>query len=160
MSTDGFTTCLWFDDQAEEAATYYVSVFRDAELGRVTRHTEAGPGPSGSVLTVEFTLNGQRFLALNGGAQPWTFNESVSFQIPCETQEEVDHYWAALADGGQEIECGWLKDRYGLAWQVVPTRLPDWISDPDPQKAERAMKAMMSMKKFDIAALERAHAGA
>ncbi len=160
MSTDGFTTCLWFDDQAEEAAQYYISVFKDAELGRVTRHTEAGPGPAGSVLTVEFTLNGQRFITLNGGAQAWTFNESISFQIPCENQEEVDHYWDALTDGGQEIECGWVKDRYGLSWQVVPVQLADWIGDPDPLKAQRSMKAMLSMKKFDVAALERAHAGA
>lgn len=160
MSTEGFTTCLWFDDQAEEAARYYVSVFKDGRLGSVVRHTEAGPGVPGSVLTVEFVLNGQKFLALNGGAQQWSFNESVSFQIPCRDQPEVDYYWAALTDGGQEIDCGWVKDRYGLCWQVVPDRLPGWIGDPDPQKAERAMRAMLSMKKFDVAALERAYEGA
>jgi predicted 3-demethylubiquinone-9 3-methyltransferase (glyoxalase superfamily) len=159
MSTDGFTTCLWFDDQAEEAARYYVSVFKDSELGHVTRSGEAGPGAADSALTVDFVLNGQRFVALNGGAQPWAFNESVSFQIHCGDQAEIDYYWNALTDGGQEIDCGWVKDRYGLCWQVVPAQLPAWIGDPDPQKAARAMRAMLSMKKFDVAALERAHAG-
>jgi predicted 3-demethylubiquinone-9 3-methyltransferase (glyoxalase superfamily) len=160
MSTDGFTTCLWFDDQAEEAARYYVSVFKEAHLGRVGRYTEAGPGPAGSVLVAEFELNGQRFVALNGGAQPWSFNESVSFQIPCRDQAEIDYYWDALTDGGREVACGWLKDRYGLSWQVVPEQLADWIGDPDPRKAAETTRAMLSMTKFDLAALERAHAGA
>jgi predicted 3-demethylubiquinone-9 3-methyltransferase (glyoxalase superfamily) len=160
MSTDGFTTCLWFDDQAEQAAAYYMSVFKDSTPGRVTRHTEAGPGEAGTVLVVDFEINGQKFMALNGGAQPWTFNESISFQIPCRDQAEIDYYWGALTDGGQEVDCGWLKDRYGVSWQVVPERLGEWISDPDPQKAARAMRAMMSMKKFDVAALERAYVGA
>lgn len=160
MSTDGLITCLWFDDQAEDAAEYYVSVFKDGRLGPIGRHTEAGPGPAGSVLTVYFEINGQRFVALNGGAQPWTFNESVSFQIPCRDQAEVDYYWDALTDGGQEAECGWLKDRYGLSWQVVPEQLLKWVGDPDQESAARTMRAMFAMKKFDIAALQRAHAGA
>lgn len=160
MSTDGFTTCLWFDDRAEEAAEYYLSVFKDSRRGRVLRHTEAGPGPAGSVLTVEFEINGQKFVALNGGEQEWAFNESVSFQIRCRDQAEVDYYWSALTDEGQEGPCGWLKDRYGLSWQVVPAQLLDWLGDDDQQKATRAMQAMMSMRKFDIAALGRAHAGA
>ncbi|MGK4585840.1 VOC family protein [Kitasatospora sp. HPMI-4] len=154
----GFTTCLWFDGQAEEAAAFYVSVFPDSRLGRTTRCTEAGPGPVGSVLTVEFELAGQRFLALNAGPE-FRFNEAVSFQIPCAEQAEVDHYWDRLSAGGQEIACGWLKDRYGLCWQVVPTVLPEMIGDPDPVKARRATEAMMAMTKFDIAALRKAYEG-
>lgn len=158
MSTEGFTTCLWFDGQAEEAAKYYISIFKDAGLGRVTRHSEAGPGPAGTVLTVDFELNGQKFVALNGGPQ-FTFNEAVSFQIHCADQEEVDYYWSRLTEGGEEVACGWLKDRYGLSWQVVPDVLIDMISDPDPDKAKRATEAMLSMTKFDIAALQKAYAG-
>lgn len=158
MSTEGFTTCLWFDGQAEEAAKYYISIFKDAGLGRVTRHSEAGPGPAGTVLTVDFELNGQKFVALNGGPQ-FTFNEAVSFQIHCADQEEVDYYWSRLTEGGEEVACGWLKDRYGLSWQVVPDVLIDMISDPDPDKAKRTTEAMLSMTKFDIAALQKAYAG-
>ncbi|GGM07581.1 VOC family protein [Streptomyces fumigatiscleroticus] len=158
MTTEGFTTCLWFDGQAEEAAQFYVSVFENSRIGRTTRCTEAGPGPAGSVVTVEFVANGQRFVALNGGPE-FTFSESVSFQIICADQEEVDHYWSRLTEGGgQPGPCGWLKDRYGLSWQVVPGRLTDMIADPDPEKAARATRAMMSMGKFDIAALEKAYA--
>ncbi|WP_035799775.1 VOC family protein [Kitasatospora mediocidica] len=158
MTDKGFTTCLWFDGQAEEAANHYTSIFKDSRLGRTVRTTEAGPGPAGSVLTVEFELNGQKFVGLNGGSQ-FTFNESVSFQIPCADQGEVDYYWSRLTAGGSEVACGWLKDKYGLCWQVVPTVLIDMISDADPEKAKRATEAMMSMTKFDIAALQKAYEG-
>lgn len=158
MTTDGFTTCLWFDGQAEEAANHYISIFKDSTLGRVGHYTEAGPGPAGTVLAVEFELNGQKFVALNGGPQ-FTFNEAISFQIPCADQDEVDYYWSKLSEGGEEVACGWLKDKYGLSWQVIPTVLIDMISDPDPEKAKRATEAMLAMTKFDIAALQKAHAG-
>jgi predicted 3-demethylubiquinone-9 3-methyltransferase (glyoxalase superfamily) len=159
MTTDGFTTCLWFDGQAEEAANFYVSVFKNSRIGKILRHSEAGPGEPGSVLTVEFEANGQRFVALNGGPQ-FKFNEAVSFEIRCEDQAEVDFYWNTLTeDGGEEGPCGWLKDKFGLSWQVVPTRLINMISDSDQQKAARAMEAMMKMHKIDLAALEKAYAG-
>ncbi|MEU0050556.1 VOC family protein [Streptomyces sp. NPDC006309] len=159
MTTDGFVTCLWFDGQAEEAAHHYVSVFKDSGVGRVVRHTEAGPGTPGSVLTVEFTANGQRFLALNGGPQ-FRFTEAVSFQILCSDQREIDHYWTKLTEnGGEAGPCGWLKDRYGVSWQVVYARLLDMVGDPDPEKAARATRAMMAMGKLDAAALEKAYAG-
>ncbi|MFV0137680.1 VOC family protein [Streptomyces sp. HMX87] len=159
MATDGFTTCLWFDDQAEEAAHFYVSVFKNSSVGGVTRYPEGAMRPAGTVLTVDFTANGQRFVALNGGPQ-FTFNEAISFQIPCDSQEEVDHYWAKLLEGGgEEGPCGWLKDRYGVSWQVVPRRLNEMFADPDPVKAANVNKAMMTMRKLDIAALEKAHAG-
>ncbi|MFB7506761.1 VOC family protein [Streptomyces broussonetiae] len=159
MSTDGFTTCLWFDGQAEEAADFYVSVFKNSSIGRVTRTTEAGPGPAGSVLVVEFTANGQKFIALNGGPQ-FKFTEAISFQIFCADQQEIDHYWNRLTEnGGEPGPCGWLKDRYGVSWQVVYDRLADLINDPDQQKASRAVTAMMAMGKLDVATLEKAHAG-
>ncbi|GAA3044732.1 VOC family protein [Streptomyces glomeratus] len=159
MPTDGFTTCLWFDGQAEEAADFYVSVFKNSRLGRVGRYTDAGPGPAGSVMAVEFVANGQKFVALNGGPQ-FTFSEAISFQIFCDDQDEVDHYWNRLTEGGGEPgPCGWLKDRYGLSWQVVPARLIELISDPDPEKAARTTQVMMTMSKLDIAALEKAYAG-
>jgi predicted 3-demethylubiquinone-9 3-methyltransferase (glyoxalase superfamily) len=158
MASTGFTTCLWFDGQAEEAANYYTSIFKNSKLGRVGRHTEAGPGPAGAVLTVEFELNGQKFVALNGGPQ-FTFNEAISFQIHCDDQDEIDYYWSKLTEGGEEIDCGWVRDKYGVPWQVIPTVLPDLITDPNPEKAKRAMEAMLSMTKFDIAALQKAHAG-
>ncbi|MEC4019426.1 VOC family protein [Streptomyces sp. H27-D2] len=158
MTTDGFTTCLWFDGQAEEAANHYASIFKNSRIGAVGRYTEAGPGPAGSVLAVEFEVNGQKFVALNGGPQ-FTFNEAVSFQIHCAGQDEVDYYWDKLSAGGQEVACGWLKDVYGVSWQVIPSVLIDMISDPDPEKAQRATEAMLSMTKFDIAALRKAHAG-
>ncbi|WP_314175851.1 VOC family protein [Streptomyces winkii] len=159
MAGDGFTTCLWFDGQAEEAAEFYISVFKNSKLGRTARYTEAGPGPAGSVVTVEFEINGQRFVGLNGGPE-FTFNEAVSFQIDCEDQDEVDYYWNRLTeDGGQEVACGWLKDKYGLSWQVVPTEFVSMVADPDPEKAKRATEAMLSMKKLDIAALRKAHVG-
>jgi predicted 3-demethylubiquinone-9 3-methyltransferase (glyoxalase superfamily) len=159
MTTDGFTTCLWFDGQAEEAAEFYVSVFKNSSMGRITRHTEAGPGPAGSVLVVDFTANGQKFIALNGGPQ-FTFNEAVSFQILCADQDEIDYYWTKLTEnGGEGGPCGWLKDKYGVSWQVVYDRMPDLIGGPDQEKAARAMKAMMGMGKLDVAALEKAYAG-
>ncbi|MFC9843581.1 VOC family protein [Streptomyces sp. NPDC060223] len=159
MPANGFTTCLWFDGQAEEAVDHYISIFKNSELGRITRYTEAGPGPVGSVVTVEFVANGQKFIALNGGPQ-FTFNEAISFQIDCDDQEEVDYYWNKLTEGGGEGgPCGWLKDKYGVSWQVVPVRLVEMVVDPDPQKAARATAAMLKMGKLDIAALEKAYAG-
>jgi predicted 3-demethylubiquinone-9 3-methyltransferase (glyoxalase superfamily) len=151
--------CLWFDTQAEEAATFYTSLFKNSEITEVSRYGEAGPGPAGSVLTVTFTLDGDEFLALNGGPE-FKFNEAVSFQINCDNQDEVDYFWNSLSDGGEEGPCGWLKDKFGLSWQVVPTALPRLLSDPDPGRADRAMKAMLSMGKLDIAALEKAADGA
>lgn len=159
MTADGFTTCLWFDGQAEEAAQYYTSVFKNSRLGRVTRYTEAGPGPAGTVVTVEFEINGQRFMGLNGGPE-FKFNEAVSFQIDCEDQDEVDHYWERLTeDGGQGVACGWLRDKFGVAWQVVPTELTEMVTDHDSEKARRATEAMLSMTKLDIAALRKAYEG-
>ena len=159
MTSQPFTTCLWFDTQAEAAATYYTSIFKDSKLGNVSRYGEAGPRPAGMVITAEFELNGQQFLALNGGPE-YTFTEAISFQIPCADQDEVDYYWERLtADGGQEGPCGWLKDKFGVSWQVVPTVLSTLLGDPDPEKAARATKAMLSMGKLDIAGLQRAHDG-
>ena len=152
------TPFLWFDTQAEEAARFYTGIFKDAKLGAVHRHTEAGPGPAGSVMLVEFELNGQQFSALNGGPQ-FTFNEAISIVVPCADQAEVDYYWDRLSDGGQENVCGWLKDRYGLCWQIVPAVFFDMIADPDSAKAARVTRAMMDMTKFDIAALQQAYAG-
>jgi predicted 3-demethylubiquinone-9 3-methyltransferase (glyoxalase superfamily) len=158
MTTDGFTTCLWFDGQAEEAAHHYLSIFKNSGLGRIGHYNDAGPGPSGGVMAVEFVANGQKFLALNGGPQ-FTFNEAVSFQIRCEDQDEVDYYWSKLTDGGEEGPCGWLKDRFGVSWQVFPEALIDMIGDPDPEKATRTAQAMYKMKKIDFAALQRAYEG-
>jgi predicted 3-demethylubiquinone-9 3-methyltransferase (glyoxalase superfamily) len=158
MTSAELTTCLWFDGQAEEAANYYVSIFKDSRLGRVIRVTQAGPGVPGTVLVVEFELNGQKFIALNGGPE-FTFNEAISFQIHCADQDEVDYYWNRLSAGGQEVACGWLKDKYGVSWQVIPAVLIDMISDVDPEKAKRATEAMMAMIKLDIAALQKAYAG-
>ena len=159
MAREGFTTCLWFDGQAEEAANHYSSIFPNAKIGRIGRYTEAGPGPAGSVLAVEFELNGQKFVGVNGGPQ-FTFNEAISFQIHCDDQDEVDYYWSKLSEGGEEGVCGWLKDKYGVSWQVIPTVLIDMIGDPDPAKAKRATEAMLSIRKLEIAALEKAYAGA
>ncbi|MGB9997046.1 VOC family protein [Streptomyces pseudogriseolus] len=159
MDTDGFTTCLWFDGQAEEAAQFYVSVFDNSKLGEVVRNTGAVPGEQGTALTVEFTANGQKFVALNGGPE-FTFNEAISFQLECDDQAEIDHYWEKLVEGGGEHgPCGWLKDRYGVSWQVNAKRLTQMIGDPDREKADRALKSMMTMGKLDIADLERAYSG-
>jgi predicted 3-demethylubiquinone-9 3-methyltransferase (glyoxalase superfamily) len=146
---------LWFDTQAEQAANLYVSTFKNAKIVKIARYGDAGPGPKGSVMTVEFELNGQRFIALNGGPH-FKFNEAVSFSVECQTQAEVDEYWSKLSDGGVEGQCGWLKDRFGLSWQVNPTILGEMLADPDPAKARRAMEAMLKMKKIDIAALKKA----
>ena len=146
---------LWFDTEAEEAAEFYVSVFDNSRVVNVTHYTEAGPREAGMVLTVEFELDGQRFVGINGGPE-FSFDEAVSFSIECETQEEVDYYWEKLTEGGAESQCGWLKDRYGLSWQVVPTGMEELFADPDKGRAERAMRAMLGMRKLDIAALQRA----
>jgi predicted 3-demethylubiquinone-9 3-methyltransferase (glyoxalase superfamily) len=159
MQSDGFTTCLWFDGQAEEAAEYYTSIFPNSSIGRIGHYTEAGPGPAGSVLAVEFEANGQRFVALNGGPE-FTFDEAISFQIYCDDQDEVDHYWSTLTEGGEESVCGWVKDRFGLSWQVIPKGLLELIGDPDPEKAARATQALLAMRKLDIREIEKAHAGA
>jgi predicted 3-demethylubiquinone-9 3-methyltransferase (glyoxalase superfamily) len=158
MSDSPITTCLWFDNQAEEAANYYLGIFKDSTLGSIVRYTEAGPGPAGSVLTVEFELNGQKFVGVNGGPM-FTFSEAISFQIRCADQGEVDYYWSRLTEGGEEVQCGWLKDRYGVSWQVVPAALIEMVSDPDPVKAARTTEAMFTMTKLDIAALRSAYNG-
>jgi len=156
--------CLWFATEAEEAANYYCSIFKDAKLGTITRYGNEGQeihgGKPGSVLTVEFSLDGHKFLALNGGPV-FKFNEAISFQVLCETQEEVDHYWERLSAGGdpKAQQCGWLKDKFGVSWQIVPVVLPALLANKDPAKADRVMKALLAMKKLDIAALQRAQAG-
>jgi predicted 3-demethylubiquinone-9 3-methyltransferase (glyoxalase superfamily) len=149
------TPNLWFDTEAEEAAEFYVSVFPNSRIVGVLHYTEAGPRPAGTVMTVEFELDGQRFIAINGGPE-FTFDEAVSLQINCADQDEVDRYWERLTDGGEEGPCGWLKDRYGLSWQVIPTALEELLADPDPARAARAMEAMFRMRKIDVAALRRA----
>ena len=149
---------LWFDTEAEEAAGCYVSVFENARIVNVAHYTEAGPREAGMVMTVRFELNGQRFVGINGGPQ-FKFDEAVSFQINCETQDEIDYYWQRLSEGGEEGPCGWLKDRYGLSWQVVPTVTEELFTDPDPERAQRAMQAMLGMGKIDIAALRSAADG-
>lgn len=153
------TPNLWFDTQGLEAAEFYTSVFPNSEIRTVTHYLEAGPRTPGMVLTVDFVLDGQEFTAINGGPE-FTFTEAISMLVNCADQEEVDHYWTKLSDGGEEGPCGWLKDRYGLSWQVCPTRLLELISDPDAARANRAMSAMLGMKKLDIAALEAAADGA
>ena len=152
------TPFLWFDTQAEEAANFYVSVFRNSKISKITRYGEAGPGPLGSVMTVEFALDGHEIIALNGGPH-FKFNEAISFSVDCKTQQEVDEYWKKLSEGGEEGPCGWLKDKYGLSWQVNPTVLGEMLNDPDPQRAKRVMEAMLKMKKIVIADLERACEG-
>jgi predicted 3-demethylubiquinone-9 3-methyltransferase (glyoxalase superfamily) len=153
------TPCLWFDTQAEDAAKFYTSVFKDSKIGKVSHFVNEGQEihgkPAGSVMTVEFELEGQPFVALNGGPQ-FKFDEAISFQIHCESQQEVDYFWSKLAAGGQEGPCGWLKDRFGLSWQVVPEALITMLMDSDRKKVERVTKAFLQMKKFDIAALQRA----
>jgi predicted 3-demethylubiquinone-9 3-methyltransferase (glyoxalase superfamily) len=158
------TPCLWFDDQAEEAVEFYTAIFRNSKIVTIARCGEAGHDihgkPAGTVMTVAFELDGQAFTALNGGPM-FKFNEAISFQVNCETQEEVDYYWEKLSEGGDEKaqQCGWLQDKYGASWQVVPTVLPEMMSDPDPEKSQRAMEAMLQMKKIDIDELKRAYAG-
>jgi len=152
------TPCLWFDTQGDEAATFYTSIFPNSKIVDISRYGDAGPRPAGTVMTVLFELDGQRFLALNGGPQ-FTFSEAVSFQVDCATQEEVDRYWDSLSEGGEEGPCGWLKDRFGLSWQIVPSALPRLLSDPDREKSQRVMAAMLGMKKIEIDELERAAEG-
>ena len=149
------TPCLWFDDQGEDAAKLYTSIFPNSRILRVTHYGSAGPRPEGMVMTVNFELDGLEFVALNGGPD-FTFDEAISFQVNCESQNEVDHYWSKLSEGGQEGPCGWVKDRFGVSWQVVPTVLDELIADPDPERAQRAMKAMLGMQKLDVAELQRA----
>jgi len=146
---------LWFEDQAEEAAKFYTSIFKDSAIGEISRYPEGSPGPAGKVMTVAFRVAGQDFVALNGGPQ-FKFTEAVSFVVECEDQAEMDHYWEKLADGGQPVQCGWLKDRFGLSWQIVPKEMGKYFSSKDSKKAERAMQAMLKMVKLDIAALEAA----
>jgi predicted 3-demethylubiquinone-9 3-methyltransferase (glyoxalase superfamily) len=153
------TPCLWFDTDGEEAANFYTSVFPNSKIVDIARYGSAGPRPEGTVMTVAFELEGQPFLALNGGPE-FRFNEAISFQVSCETQEEVDAYWSKLSDGGEEGPCGWLKDRYGLSWQIVPNALPRLLGDPDPETSQRVMAAMLKMKKIDVGELERAAAQA
>lgn len=152
------TPNLWFDTQALEAADYYVSVFPNSAVTNVSYYGDAGPRPAGSVLNVAFELDGQPFLALNGGPE-FTFDEAVSFVIDCADQEQVDYYWSHLGDGGTEGQCGWVRDRFGLWWQVVPAGLPEVLGDPDPERAQRAMKAMLGMSKLDLEAMRAAAAG-
>ena len=149
------TPFLWYDTQAEEAAKFYVSVFPKSKILKTARYGDAGPGPKGSVMTVEFELAGQRMIALNGGPH-FKFTEAISLSVDCKDQKEVDRYWSKLSQGGQESMCGWLKDRYGLSWQVTPTILGKLLSGPDPKKAKRVMEAMLKMRKIDIAALKAA----
>jgi len=152
------TPFLWFDHQAEEAARFYTSLFKNSRIEAVTRYGDAGPGPKGSVMTVSFELDGQTFVALNGGPA-YKFTEAVSFVVNCETQQEVDEMWEKLSSGGAEIQCGWLKDKYGLCWQIVPTVFFEMIKDQDAERTQRVMRAMFQMKKFDIAGLEAAYRG-
>ena len=164
MKTIKITPCLWFDSQAEEAAHFYTSIFKNSKIGRISRYGKEGyeihGRPEGSVMTVEFALNGQAFTALNGGPI-FRFNEAISFQVHCETQEELDYYWEKLSESGDEKaqQCGWLKDKYGMSWQIVPEALAVFLSDPDPVKSQRAMRAMLQMKKIDLAMIKRAYAG-
>lgn len=150
-------TCLWFDTEGEEAAKFYTSIFPSSELGEITRYGAAGPRAEGTVMTVGFEVQGQKFVALNGGPE-FTFNEAVSFQVLCEGQEEVDACWTKLSEGGEQGPCGWLKDKFGVSWQIIPTALPELLSDPDREKSQRVMTAMMGMRKIEIEELERAAA--
>jgi predicted 3-demethylubiquinone-9 3-methyltransferase (glyoxalase superfamily) len=162
ITSHKITPCLWFDTQAEDAANAYVDIFRNSRIVRTSHYGKEGHEihgrEAGSVMTVEFEIDGQRFVALNGGPH-FKFNEAVSFQVHCETQEEIDYFWSRLAEGGEEGPCGWLKDRYGLSWQVVPKVLPDMLVDANPEKVGRVTKAFLQMRKFDIAALQRAYEG-
>jgi predicted 3-demethylubiquinone-9 3-methyltransferase (glyoxalase superfamily) len=153
------TPNLWFDTQGEEAAEFYVSVFPNSKITAVNHYGEAGPREAGTVLTVDFVLDGQEYTAINGGPQ-FTFDEAISLLVHCADQDEVDYYWDKLTDGGEESQCGWLKDRFGLSWQIVPAGMEDILGDPDPARSQRAMKAMFGMKKLDVAALRAAADGA
>jgi predicted 3-demethylubiquinone-9 3-methyltransferase (glyoxalase superfamily) len=153
------TPFLWFDHQAEEAAEFYTSIFNGSSVDGISRYGEAGPGPNGSVMTVQFTIEGQQFVALNGGPH-FKFTEAISLVVNCETQQEIDELWDKLLQGGgQEVQCGWLKDKYGLCWQIVPIAFMEMVQDKDHEKSQRAMKAMFQMKKLDLAELQRAYEG-
>ncbi len=152
------TPFLWFDNNAEDAMNFYTSIFRNSKVLTVSRYGEAGPGPAGAVMTAEFELEGQEFVALNGGPR-FKFTEAISFVVNCETQEEVDNFWEKLSEGGEKSRCGWLKDKFGLWWQVVPVILAELMSDPDPEKSKRVMQSMLTMDKIEIEPLKRAHAG-
>jgi predicted 3-demethylubiquinone-9 3-methyltransferase (glyoxalase superfamily) len=152
------TPCLWFDNKAEEAARFYTSILPNSKIGAISHYGDAGPRPKGSVMTVTFQLNGQEFMALNGGPE-FKFNHATSFMVKCESQDEIDRYWDKLSAGGEQEECGWVKDKYGLSWQIIPAILERLITDPDSAKAERVKAAILKMKKLDIAELKRAHAG-
>lgn len=154
----GIVPCLWFDGRAEEAAVFYVSLFEDARIVELLRYGEAGPGPAGSVLTVEFELRGQRFVALNGGTA-FAFSPAISFSVNCETQDEIDRLWHRLLEGGAPQQCGWLTDRFGVSWQIVPRVLPEMLRDADAARSQRVMRTMLGMVKLDIAALRAAYAG-
>jgi predicted 3-demethylubiquinone-9 3-methyltransferase (glyoxalase superfamily) len=150
------TPYLWFDDQAEEAANFYTSIFKHSKVGEVTRYGKARPRPEGMAMTVSFELQGQEFVALNGGPE-FKFNEAISFLVSCEFQEEVDYFWDNLGEGGEAGPCGWLKDKYGVSWQIIPTALTELLSDPDPEKSQRVMQAMLQMSKIDIEGLRQAY---
>jgi predicted 3-demethylubiquinone-9 3-methyltransferase (glyoxalase superfamily) len=150
------TPFLWFDDKAEEAMNFYVSIFQNSKRGRISRYGEAGPGPKGTVMVATFQLEGQDFIALNGGPH-FKFTEAISLVVNCETQDELDAFWEKLSEGGSKGQCGWLKDKYGLSWQVVPTALGKLMSDPDPEKSKRVMTAMLKMTKMDIQGLQQAY---
>ena len=156
--TQKITTFLWFDNQAEEAIDFYTSIFRNSRKGEVVRYGDTGPGPKGQVMTAEFELAGQQFMALNGGPH-FKFTEAISLMVKCDTQEEIDELWEKLSEGGQKVECGWLKDKFGLSWQIVPTILGQLMKDKDPAKRERVMQVIMQTKKFDIAKLQEAVEG-
>jgi predicted 3-demethylubiquinone-9 3-methyltransferase (glyoxalase superfamily) len=156
MPVQKITPFLWFDHQAEEAAEFYTSIFPNSKIVKVLRYGAAGPGPAGSAMTVAFQLEGQSFVALNGGPV-YQFSPAISFVVNCQTQAEVDDYWEKLSVGGAEVQCGWVQDKFGLSWQIVPTVLPELLGDPDPAKSQRVMKAMLAMKKIDIAALKAAY---
>jgi predicted 3-demethylubiquinone-9 3-methyltransferase (glyoxalase superfamily) len=151
------TPCLWFDTQGEEAAEFYTSVFPNSKINHIARYSSAGPRPEGTVMTVDFELDGQKFVALNGGPQ-FTFSEAISYQVSCKDQDEVDYYWSALSEGGEEGPCGWLKDKFGLSWQIIPEALPRLLEDPDKEKSQRVMAAMLEMGKIEVEGLERAGA--
>jgi predicted 3-demethylubiquinone-9 3-methyltransferase (glyoxalase superfamily) len=161
LTAKKITPCLWFDTQAEEAAKFYASVFKNSKIGKISRYGKEGfevhGKKAGTVMTVEFEIEGQKFLALNGGPH-FKFNEAVSFQVPCETQEEIDYFWSTLAKDGEEGHCGWLKDKFGLSWQVFPKALPEMLMDGNSETAQRVMRSMLQMRKIDIAALKRAQA--
>ena len=161
MTATRITPCLWFDSQAEEAAKFYASVFKNSKIGKISHYGKEGfevhGRKAGTVMTVEFEIEGQKFVSLNGGPH-FQFNEAVSFQIHCETQAEIDHFWSKLTEGGKEQPCGWVKDRFGLSWQVIPNALPQMLMDENSEKAQRVMKSMLQMRKIDLDALKRAQA--